>query len=634
MSKQSRKAYWAKMKDKKAWFQGQTDKTVEGPVTSNNPDTLGYPKEMGYDKKPMETTVGGDSRNWEQKWFENAAAETKKEMGPSGAEFKLKQDLQRIPSDEKIANAKLTAKFHAVAKNPKASSWTIEANGKPVLTANLEQIWGKELSEDTAKATATKEYAKSVMAKIRQNGIAHVAYLLTGVDVSKSTKAQFGEDMEANEALDNESEITSNELGVAVDIAEEKKEEIESLETQIVEKIAPGPEAVQVFEGLQEAEEALEATASELKAIKTKLASKLSVAKRITVIKLAEAALADAVTTFENADEQMEEGQELIPEADMMSDVSEVSEVSEEGEVPAIVEEAIEEAKAFLEGGEVAEAEMPEAEMPEAEISVISSAKVNGFVAARKARRESLAAMKEEQKYNVIPDGGTKDGADEVKSAHPNGGTDVKDLTAGGKPKNNGERFETIEEAQKADLEVATKMPKGILSASSKNKTTTASDSSTAADADAKGYWVDYFSQMGPEGKAYGQALVSASVPSNLGKTAKSLIDKQVKSAVEVAKAKLIRASELVEQAVQKGMVGSDIKSKMEMVDEIMSGGDAFFNSYKSAVEKSLGRRVVAAEDLGIRTASVKALKVGQMEERESSESNDLASTLEKFNWS
>lgn len=644
MSKLSRKAYWAKQKTKKAWFQGQTDKSHDGAVTSNNPDVLGYPKEMGYEKKPMETTAPGghDTRPWEQKWFEGAAAETAKVLGPKGTEFEEKKHWQRIPSDEKIANAKLSAKFHAVAKNPKASSWTITADGQPVLTATLDQIWGKELDEQTAKASVTKEYARRVMAKIRQDGLAHVAYLLTGVDVKKGgtdKKAFYKEELDVEDALNDEAKVTETELGVAGDVAEEKLHEIESLEMQIVEKVAPEGEAVEVFKGLQEAEEALEATASELKSIKAKLADKtLTAAKKIAVIKLAEAAIADAVTTFEAADDTMGAGEELIPEGDMHAEM----EVVEGGEEHAVeqAEHAIEKAEKFLAGEAVEEAGVMPAEGEMAEVpvaeetAVISKAKIQKFVAARKARREALAGMKEETKYHVEIPGEPKDGRGEIDRAHPEGGHRVSDLTAGGTPSTDLDKFETQNEAQDIDLKVAEKMPKGTYSAKAKGKTTIASDSSTAADAEAKSYWVDYFSQMGPEGKAYGQALTSASVPANLGKSAKSLVEKQVTSAVEVAKAKLLRANELVEQAAQKGMVGTDIKSKMEMVATIMDGDDRFFNSYKSAVEKNPGRRTVAAEELGIRTASVKALKVGQVEERESSDSSDLDSALSKFNWS
>ena len=93
--------------NKTAWFQGADEPTKEGEITSNSPKTLGYPKEVAYPHKPMETTAPGgqDSRPWEQKWFEGAATETKKVMGPKGSEFELKVDMQRIPKGEKPANA-------------------------------------------------------------------------------------------------------------------------------------------------------------------------------------------------------------------------------------------------------------------------------------------------------------------------------------------------------------------------------------------------------------------------------------------------------------------------------------------------------------------------------------------------
>ncbi len=88
-----------------AWFQGSEEKTVEGPVTSNNPKTLGYPKEVAYPHKPMEVPVGGDSREWEQSKFEGEAKQTKKVMGPQGEELKEKERLQRAKRMQVIRKA-------------------------------------------------------------------------------------------------------------------------------------------------------------------------------------------------------------------------------------------------------------------------------------------------------------------------------------------------------------------------------------------------------------------------------------------------------------------------------------------------------------------------------------------------
>lgn len=102
--KNAKAAFEAK---KMAWFQGANEPTLEGEVTTNDPSKMGYPKEMGYNKKPMETTAPGgqDSRPAEQKAFEGAADETQKVMGPKGEEFKEKVKMQRIPEGEKEANA-------------------------------------------------------------------------------------------------------------------------------------------------------------------------------------------------------------------------------------------------------------------------------------------------------------------------------------------------------------------------------------------------------------------------------------------------------------------------------------------------------------------------------------------------
>jgi len=80
--------------DSKAWFQGS--ETPVDKIVSNDPDKLGYPGEVGYARQPMAVPVGGDSRDWEQSWFEGAANETQKVMGPKGSELAEKKEWQRI----------------------------------------------------------------------------------------------------------------------------------------------------------------------------------------------------------------------------------------------------------------------------------------------------------------------------------------------------------------------------------------------------------------------------------------------------------------------------------------------------------------------------------------------------------
>ena len=92
---------WAEFLSTKGYFQGANEpvNTSDGvsndKTNSNDPEKLGFPKDIKYDRADMAVPVGGDSRNWEQNWFEGAADQTKKVMGPSGAEEKLKKDLLR-----------------------------------------------------------------------------------------------------------------------------------------------------------------------------------------------------------------------------------------------------------------------------------------------------------------------------------------------------------------------------------------------------------------------------------------------------------------------------------------------------------------------------------------------------------
>jgi hypothetical protein len=93
--------------NKKAWFQGNEEPTKEGEVTANDPEKLGYPKEMSYPNKPMETTAPGgeNSTPYEVKKYTEEAKVTKEVMGPKGTEFETKVKMQRIPEGEKPANA-------------------------------------------------------------------------------------------------------------------------------------------------------------------------------------------------------------------------------------------------------------------------------------------------------------------------------------------------------------------------------------------------------------------------------------------------------------------------------------------------------------------------------------------------
>ncbi len=294
---------------RKAWFQGSDEKTQEGAITANNPEALGYPKEIAYPHKPMEVPVGGDSRDWEQKWFENAAKDTKKVMGPSGEEFKLKQELQRIPMDEKIANANLRAVFTRTAK-PQTSYWTVTAidkkSGKKeeILKATIADLWGNNVTEEEAKMTASKEYGQEVIARIRNKGnnplwgFANVLADMTG-NSSLLKKSEVKErtvktaemyQQELSEVNNSVEEAAGQDASRADATKEElvaKKEEVEQAETKLLELL---PEtAAPVGQELQAVEQQLEQAIGEQTAIAAALRNKtISASAKVKLMKIAE----------------------------------------------------------------------------------------------------------------------------------------------------------------------------------------------------------------------------------------------------------------------------------------------------------------------------------------------------------
>lgn len=619
----------------KSWFQGSTEvpKEDKEKVVGNDPTALGYPGEVKYDHKAMETSApkGEDTRPWEQDWFEGAAKETKKVLGPNGEEFKLKQKMQRIPQDEKIANAKLSAVFTRTAK-PQDSFWTVFATAKDgkkeeILKANLGQLWGKDLNKDLAYMTASKEYGKELIARLRKDGFAKVAYLTTG-DKSLLKVAQMYEtemaptteapamnaptddvaaevDMAANEDA-NRADATGGEL-------EQKLVEIEAAEAKLLELL---PEtAKEAGQALEEVEHEICDAMEEEKEIAAKLRDKtISASAKVRIMRIAQEAFDE--TTEEllpGADEVIGDIETLLNKADEA--IAQVDEVVEEGGVGApagempTTEVAVE-APAATEVDVEAPAEEP-MEMVAASKNELTTAEIKEFLSKR-------AAMSEEQKYGIVVPGGPTKGEDEVKSAHPNGGHDVSNLTAGTPIKDEGAKFETIEEAQKKDLEVANKMPSGELNASAKSNTSvkTAEVTKTAAEVDSatKDFWHELWDQAGSKGKEFATAMVQ------------DYTSKQTKAAVDEQKGRIKRAYELAEQASVKGMCEPTITAKMKLVDEITKFNDEAFLAFKSAVENMPTRR--SSVDSGtIKTASVKLPVIGQKETPlpEFSEFSDLS---------
>lgn len=626
---------------KKAWFQG-SDESVD-KIVSNDPNKLGYPGEVGYDRKPMAVPVGEDSRSWEDKWFNAAANETKKNLGPSGAEFKLKQDLQRIPTDEKIANAKISAGFTRTAK-PSESFWTIYTTDKktgvktPVLKATLGSIWGKELNNETSAKSATPEYGKAVLAKIGNLGFSKVAYLLTGekgflsrtgsmnkksdaldmvVDAPEGVE-EVSEEIPSDMAdgLDAEVEQTATEGEVTKEVVESKKAEVEVAQTNLVENTAPESTAT-VFVELQDAEKMLDEAAKEMGEVAAKLRSKnLTASQKIKLIKLAEAAQEDAISTMTETDGVLEKAQQALEAAEAaIQNASEVAggeSAGEELEVEAPVADAVE-FEADAEGeGEALEGAIEEGE-GEGEDLMEAASYVGKFLKARaEARKQVLAAgSSEEQKYSVVPDGAPKDGQGEIDSAHPQGGHNLTNVNVGGKPANNGEKFETVSEAQEVDLAVANKMPKGTLNASSKGTVKTAS-----ADQAAKKYWADFYGQGDAASKEFGKNMSKDFVSGG-----------NVQAAVEEGQAKVVRAYELAETATEKGFCDRTASAKKDLVKQILSFDDNSFVAFKKMIDSAPVKKAMLA------TASLKVPNIGLVEIGHEDTESNFVSRLTNIGW-
>ena len=619
-----------KKNTKNAYFQGADQESVDGKITSNNPEKLGYPGNIGYSREPMAVPVGGDSRDWETKWYSGAAAKTKQVMGPKGSEFALKQEWQRIPSDEKIANASLSAGFTRTAK-PAASFWTVYATDKKtgkktaVLKANLGEIWGDELSEKTANKSASPDYGKAVIEKIRNKGIAQVAYLLTG-NKSYLKKAQLeqlevedsapmgdmsefegGDDLEL--AINDEADQTAAEADVTGDVIGDKKVEIENVQTQLVEQTSPESTA-DVFVKLQDAEKMLEEAQKEMEQVASKLRDRtLTAANKIKLIKLAAEAQEDAIATLTETDDILEQAVEAANEA-----IAEAKDLMEGGDV--VVDEDDMDATEFEDdmGDDVDDVEV---DVDIDGLDAVGNAK--NYLAKRATMRKR--AMEEEVKYQVTPDGAPKDGDDEINRAHPNGGAAVSDIPVGGPVADDGEIFETVIEQQDKDLSVANKMPTGQLSSKAaarlKVKTAAAVDQAT------KDFW---------EKELYGKGdAASKQFGKDMTKNYADGATSTVEAAVSEAEAKIVRAYELAEVASDKGFCDRTAAAKTTLAKQIRDFDDKAFVSFKKMIDEA-PVRTASVGGLSVRTAAVLP-KVGQVDGAETAKADDFEARLGGLGW-
>lgn len=610
---------------KKGYFQGANEAPIAGKpgVTSNDPSKLGYPNEIKYDR--LETTVGGDSRDWEQRWFENAAKDTKKVLGPAGKEFDLKKQLQRIPQDEKIANAKLSAQF-TIKASPRASFWTVYAtdnSGKkePILTATLDQIFGNEMTEQDALDAKTPEYANEIIARMRNNGFAATAWEMTGDKnleaIAKKNlllvaKAEASKkNVKTAQEIPQTEEMPSEDLNATVDQAaeedakrsdatvvelEQKQVEIEAAEAKLVELL---PEQAQpAAQELQEVESAIESAIEEHKEIAAQLRDKtISASMKVKIMRVAQEAFDQAtIETLPSADEKVEDITKLVEDATQA--ITHVEEVVEELKP----EGAVSEVGTGL-AGEPVEAPV-ETPVEEKELTV---AQIKSFF----AKRAEIQKQAEEQKYQVTPDGAPKDGEGEIALAHPEGGHDVTNLTAGAPIANEGAKFETIVEQHKKDEDIANKTPKGELNSSAASKTQV---KTAAADTETKEFWHQLWDQAGPEGKKFASELVG------------DYSEKKISAAIDEAKGKIKRAYQLADQAIDKGMYQSN--DKEELVEKIAKFNDESFLAFKAAVD---GIKINKIASQIVQQASLKVPQMGK-NEKPLPEYDDFTN-LDKLGW-
>ena len=269
-----------------------------------------------------------------------------------------------------------------------------------------------------------------------------------------------------------------------------------------------------------------------------------------------------------------------------------------------------------------------EAPVAEEEMSIeaaLKSGKASNFVKAFLKKRADGRedASYEQGKYSVKPEGAPKDGKDEINRAHPQGGHQVSDLTAGGKPEDNGGRFDTVTEAQDHDLKVADKMPTGDLSG--KSVSVAANKARTVkADAESKKYFHELYNPAGAEGSAFANGLNEEFVAGG------NKIGEAVAAVAAETQAKVVRAYELADQAVEKGFVTADAKSKL--VKEVLAFDDKSFIAFKNVVDSARKPTVASVAPELIARASVKLPKVG-LQDSGSDREEDLVAKLTSLGW-
>jgi hypothetical protein len=525
----------------------------------------------------------------DKQWKENA--QTSKVMGPAGEEARLKEKLQR---------AKLKAVLTKNAEDAKKSSWTIYADDEALVTATAEEIFGDVLDKpvcnedgsidktfkNNQEYVTSKEYGKDLITSIRTAGYDKTVAMIKNAQVSmdeegKDTTLPPAEEMPAEEipAEEEEGRGVIATLGEVEDKIAEIGDLIGDLRDQL------GAEGI---EELEAERNELDEAADELAEIGEAMKG-ASTDKKEQVVKIAKEAVASAKDSIKLVDETIKTAKEKLQktaqEAPAEEKPAEAPAEEKPAEAPAEekpAEAPAEEKTAQEAPAEEKPAEAPAEEKPAEEKPAEEEKEASAKMQERKAAREAIAA----EMFKVSP---------HLKEAHPRGGTDLK-MPGGPKPAD--AYVETIEEAQKMDLAVATK-PKATGKqgrSMARKEVVAALEKEAAADQGAKKYYHELWDKT-EGGREFAEGLT------------KDYAQTRRTASNEEYRVKIRRAYDTAVEAQKKGMVEDTDEARNAFVNEIMNFDDAAFESYKRIIDNTKVANTAAGV---VKTASVnKALAVG-----------------------
>jgi len=534
---------------RRAYFQGNTD--VKDKAITNDPNVAGRPGEMSYPAmNPQDTKK--PTREIEQKKFEQEATATAKTITQDPS---IKEKLQR---------ARLRARFTPNTDDRKLSTWSIFAGDEPILEVTADQIFGEQLDEvaDTEKPedgsnwdwVASKEYGLEVIKAIREQGFEKVAALLRGPmtkEAQESVEINIEEEPEAEELEE---------------LLEEEpiEEDIEPISAQIEADIAEQLDTIEMAAGAirglldvtesgeeEPIDEELAGAADELGEFEDEFANlaqataAATAAKDIKGLKVIAQALDEAKSDLD----------QLVIEVINPKVAEEETTASEEAETK--------EAEVTPEEAETKEASEEVVETTaKVEEEVTEASKEEKVLKARQARRKKMVEGGDGgKKYDVSP----FQMKDLVNQAHAEKKKEIAPATG------DGGVVENIYEEHEKVLDVATKTPKGEITA--KDKTPKKAEGA-AGDPAAASYYKEMWKDIGPEGAEFAQGLVKDYETSA----------KKSSATIKETRLKVKRAYEVAIDMQDKGLLAPGRDALNAQVDELMKFDDQGFTAFQKAI--------------------------------------------------